>query len=111
MVAPPMTSISRSGSMSPWTSPGDRVLEADAHGGEQVGEPRHHPRVEIGVVGHVGDQSRQGGPHHRAGEDVAGGADHRPHVGRDVAGGVSSAVGAAGNAASCTSSALLDQRR
>ena len=85
-VAPPMISTSRSGSTSACTSPRSTASrQPRPHRAEQAGEAAHHPGVELGVGGHVGDQAGQRGAHHRAGEDVAGRLDHRAHVGGDVA--------------------------
>ena len=86
-VAPPMISIIRWGSTSACTSPrGDGVGPAGSlTTPKRSCEPTHDAGVQVGVVGHVGDETRQRGSDHGAGEHVAGRGDHGAHVAADVA--------------------------
>ena len=87
IVAPPITSTSRSGSTSTCTSPRSTASANRVRTATNTSVKRlHHPRVEVGVGGHVGDQPWHRRAHHRTGEHVAGGRDHRLDIGCDVAG-------------------------
>ena len=86
IVAPPITSTSRSGSTSAvHLAAADRVGQPAAHRDEHVGEAVHDTGIEFGVDGHVRDQPRHRRTHQRAGEHVAGSGNHRADVGGDIA--------------------------
>ncbi len=111
-VAPPITSTSLSGSISAvHLAAHDGIGQSGAHCGVRPCEAPHDAGVEVGIGGHVGDQPGQRRTHHGL-VNTALAASIIARISAVMSpGGVSIAVGAAGKAASCTNSALLDHRR